>query len=129
MPEPADDPLERLRDQIHATEAAARALAGDAAHARERERSGGVPPAGWATPEDHARRATEVQELAALLAALRDLVPSELEQQLREVVRQMLLLVRALVDWWVQRIGEPGSPAGGPRRAEARDAGRDIPID
>ena len=126
MPDAADDPLARLRDQISATQAAAEALADETAKARGQERAGGVPPAGWATPDDHARRTTEVQELAALLQALRDLVPAELEQQLREVIRDVLLLVRALIDWWVERMGEPGAPAAPSRRGPA---GHDIPID
>lgn len=126
MPDAADDPLARLRDQIAATQAAAEALAGEAAQARGRQRAGGVPPSGWATPEDHARRTTEVQELAALLQALRDLVPAELEQQLREVIRDVLLLVRALIDWWVERMDEPSAPSAPSRRGPPA---QDIPID
>jgi hypothetical protein len=126
MPDGADDPLERLREQIQATQAAAEALAGEAAQARGEQRAGGVPPAGWASPADHAQRTTEVQELAALLQALRDLVPDELQQQLREVIREVLLLVRALLDWWVERIGEPGAPPATARRAPP---GQDIPVD
>jgi hypothetical protein len=126
MPDDPDDPLTRLRDQIQATQAAAEALAGEASQARDEERAGRVPPAGWASPEDHAQRTSEVQELAALLQALRDLVPAELEQQLRDVIREVLLLVRALLDWWVERMGEPGAPAPSARRGPA---GQDIPID
>jgi hypothetical protein len=126
MPDGDDDPLDRLREQLQATQAAAEALADEAAQARGQQRAGGVPPAGWASPGDHARRTTEVQELAALLQALRDLVPDELQQQLREVIREVLLLVRALIDWWVERIGEPGPPPATARRAPP---GQDIPVD
>jgi len=34
-------------------------------------------------------------------------VPPELWQQIRELIRQLLLLIRAIIDWWVDRI-EPG---------------------
>ncbi len=57
---------------------------------------------------------------------LRPLVPAELEAQLREVTRQVLLLVRAVVDWWLERVDAPGpdgAPAGGGARLQ------EIPID
>ena len=112
------DPLNELREQIRMTEQAARKLAGEATGARARERSGEVPPAGWASPEDHAQRQSEVQQLAALLGSLRDLVPPELAGQVREVLRQVLLLLRALIDWWVERMdvaaGQPRAAAGHP---------------
>jgi hypothetical protein len=31
-------------------------------------------------------------------------VPPELWTQIRELIRQLLLLIRAIVDWWVDRI-------------------------
>lgn len=95
-----DDPLHDLRDRIRATQEAAERLVS------------GVPPQGWATPHEADETAQEVQALASLLQALRDLVPPELQEQLREVTRQLLLLVRALVDFWVQRL-EPAPDAGG----------------
>jgi hypothetical protein len=45
-----------------------------------------------------------------LLGALREIVPDELQAQLTEVIRQVLQLVRALIDWWLERIeGERGA--------------------
>jgi hypothetical protein len=41
-----------------------------------------VPPQGWAAPQDHAARQEEAQALVALLQALRELVPAELQAQL-----------------------------------------------
>jgi hypothetical protein len=58
-------------------------------------------------------------------------VPADLEAQLREVTRQVLLLVRAVVDWWLERV-EPGpAPAAAPAGTGADPAGRlqEIPID
>lgn len=101
---PEDDPLDQLRERIRATQEAAERLAGEAADARRATTEGRVPPAGWQTPDQHAERNSEVQALVALLEALRDLIPEELKDQFREVVRQLLLLLRALIDWWVERI-------------------------
>ena len=97
------DPLHDLRDRIRATQQAA-----------ERLVSEGVPAQGWATPQEAEETTQEVQALAALIQALRDLVPPELQEQLREVVRQLLLLVRALVDFWVQRLEQPAPAEPGP---------------
>ncbi|HYF27132.1 MAG TPA: hypothetical protein VD931_15420 [Baekduia sp.] len=106
------DPLDELRDRLRDTRQAAERLAGS------------VPPQGWATPQDADETQREAQALLALLQGLRDLVPPELQEQLREVVRQVLLLVRAVVDWWVERL-EPGQAPGSP----AEPAFEDIPVE
>lgn len=65
----------------------------------------------------------ELRELEAfqqLAALLREIVPPELQAQLAEVARQLLLLVRAVLDWWVARL-EPG-------RGERPDV-EDVPLD
>ena len=113
------DPLAELRDQIRATTDAAARLAAETAAARGAH----VPPAGWATAEDQAVRQQELQALVALVEALRDLVPDELKAQVRDVLRQLLLLARALIDWWVERMDGP--PAVAPRE----DRVQEIPID
>jgi hypothetical protein len=98
---PAPDPVDDLRDRLRATREAAERLARD------------VPPQGWASPKDREATASEIQALVALLQSLRDVVPEELWEQVREVVRQLLLLVRAILDLVVERLDE------GPRPAEA----------
>lgn len=126
-PNVSDDPLRELRDSLAATQAAAERLAGEAARARAEHAEGRIPPSGWATPEQHAERSDELHALMGLLDALRSLVPAELEAQLREVMRQVLLLVRAVVDWWLERVG----PTGGADALPA-DPGahlQEIPID
>ena len=105
-----DDPIDDLRERLRATEEAARRLAGDAARA---SRGAGPPPQGWATPDERAERTADVQALVALLESLRELVPDELKQQVSDVLRQVLLLLRALIDWLVERMelasGEPAA--------------------
>jgi len=126
-PTVSDDPLRELRDNLAATQAAAERLAREAAHARAQDAEGRIPPSGWATPEEHAERRDEVQALLGLLEALRSLVPAELQAQLREVTRQVLLLVRAVVDWWLERVG-PGATAASPPATPAMRL-QEIPID
>jgi hypothetical protein len=112
--EPVD--LSELRERLRATQEAAEKLAGR------------VPPQGWASTTSAEREETvsEIQALAAILHALRDLVPPELWDEIREVVRRLLLLVRALLDVVVERLGDEGE-RGGPRHRGGPDL-QDIPI-
>ncbi|MEA2267797.1 MAG: hypothetical protein QOD55_1188 [Solirubrobacteraceae bacterium] len=100
-PDPAD-PLAGLREQIRATREAAERLGEEAR----------VPPQGWAAPPRPGEPSAQ-DDLAALLAllqALRGLVPAELQQQVTEVIRQVLQLVRALIDRWLEHLdGERGA--------------------
>jgi hypothetical protein len=110
MPDRGDDPLDELRDRVRATQAAAERLAGEAAGAARAASEGRPPPAGWATPGARDAAGDDLQAIAALLGALREVVPAELQAQLAEVIRHVLLLVRALIDWWVERLdGERGA--------------------
>jgi uncharacterized protein (DUF2267 family) len=113
MPDDPDDPLDDLRERIRATQQAAERLAGEI-------------PNGFASEREHREHTEEVQALAALLQTLRDLIPAELADQFREVVRQVLLLVRALVDWWIERMeSDAPSPAATRREPPVEE----IPID
>jgi len=87
------DPLTELRERVHAAQAAAERLAGDArSQARE-------------LPRHDAR--DELDALVGLLRALRELVPPELQQQVSEAIRQVLLLLRAIIDFWVEQLDAP----------------------
>ena len=108
-PDPADD----LRARLRATQEAAERLAGD------------VPPQGWASAQEREATASEVQALIAVLHGLRDVVPEELWEQVREVVRQLLLLLRAILDLIVERLA-PERGAGAARGGDAEV--QDIPI-
>jgi hypothetical protein len=104
------DPLADLRDRLRATQEAAARLAGDAPR---------IPPQGWASPGSGAEGASadpglgdELQQLVTVLASLRELVPPELQQQVTDLIRQVLVLVRAILDRWIERLepargGEP----------------------
>lgn len=113
-----DEPIDlgELRDRLRATQEAAEKLAGR------------VPPQGWAsaTSSEREQMAAEIQALAGILHALRDLVPEDLWDEIREVVRRLLLLLRALLDVAVERLGAEGErPAG--RGGGGPDL-QDIPI-
>jgi hypothetical protein len=128
-PPPADDAVADLRERILATKEAAERLHAQAEEARRTEAGGGTPPSGWATPQDRTERADEVHALAELVRALRELVPTELRGQVTEVLRQLLLLVRAIIDWWVDRLAlETPGPRAPAAAAAPGPHVEDIPI-
>ena len=106
--------LDALRERLRATQEAAQRLAEEAAEKRD------VPPAGWDVPGRADDANAELEALVRMLAMLRDLVPPELRAQLAELVRQLLVFVRAVLDWWIERVER------GPRGDEPRV--EDIPI-
>ena len=110
---PDPDDLDELRERLRATAEAAERIKGK------------VPPQGWATPQDRDAAAGEVQALIAMLQALRDLVPEELWDQIREILRQLLLLLRAILDLVVERLGADGGARADSRRGPQVE---DIPI-
>jgi hypothetical protein len=113
-PEPID--LDELRQRLRATQEAAERIAD------------GVPAQGWATPHEASTAADEIQALVSVLRALRDVVPEELWEQVREITRLLLLLLRAVLDVVVERLGADGSPAAADGRRASGPAVQDIPI-
>jgi hypothetical protein len=111
MPDPADrDPLEELRERVRATTEAAERIMAEKA-----------PPRGWAAPPPASGQAqSEMQALVALLESLHEMLPPELRVQVTELVRQLLLVLRALIDWLVDQLER--RPRGGEPEVE------DIPI-
>jgi hypothetical protein len=119
----ASEAAERLMAQV-AAEAArtGEAARGDDPAARDANPggSGQPPPAGWQTPEDERPRvAPELDPFVALVQAMRDLIPPELQQRLIAALREVLLALRALIDWYLERID---------RRGEQGVEVQDIPI-
>jgi len=117
----ADDPLSQMRSQVDEAYAAADRLVREA-EAAARARTGEVPPAGYEGERTSAERSAfgDLQALAGLLETARTSVPPELARQLAEAARELLLALRALIDWWIARLErEPDQPV------EVQD----IPID
>ena len=98
-----------LRDRLRETTEAARRLAGEA---RE-EAADRPPPRGWETPRPGEPRSTDLADLVllaeqtgALLSELaRGVVPAELRRQFLDAVRELLVAVGAVIDWYVERLG------------------------
>src|SRR3954453_7973672 len=109
MPDPerpdAPDAMEELRARVRATQ--------DAAERIIRDQS--PPPGGWpAPPPPGAERASsELQALVGLLQSLLEMLPEDLRRQVNELLRQVLLVLRALIDWLVDRL-DRGPPGGAP---------------
>jgi hypothetical protein len=123
-PSGVDDALGRLEERLdRASEAAERLLADAAARV-----IGKPPPAGWqqASRSGGARGGdgdadgagdvdgggggdagsllgADADLLLGVLGALRNRVPPELQQRLAEAFREVLLALRALIDWYLER--------------------------
>jgi hypothetical protein len=112
------DALRRLEERLDRAAAAAERLLGDAVTAAAAGAGGGgggsadgpprVPPAGWQRPAPGGTSGRgwgegEVELLLGVLASLRDRIPPELQQRLADAVREVLLAIRALIDWYLER--------------------------
>lgn len=105
----ATDPeLEALRDQLAGAQDAARRLAREAAAVAGRR----PPPAGWASapqsPEGMA--GSELSALVDLAEKLRSAIPAELWKRLVAALRELLLVLRALLDLGLARLEEQHEP-------------------
>lgn len=118
----SDDPLVRLQTRLdRASEAAERLIAEAAAAAIRRP-----PPAGWqrvqsedAEPQSGSALGGEIELLIEAVHSLRDRIPPELQRRLGEALRELLLALRALIDWYLERSEH--------RRTEPSEV-QDIPI-
>jgi hypothetical protein len=77
------------------------------------------PPAGWQIPDEARPGTPDADPLVALVQALRDLIPPELQRRLVAAIRELLLALRALIDWYLERLE---------RRREQSVEVEDIPI-
>jgi hypothetical protein len=125
--ESADDALRRLEDRLgRASEAAERLIAeaaGTVGRAAESfGRAGGPPPAGWQVPGAAGQAGGgkgDVELLSQVLGSLRELIPPELQRRLADALRELLMAIRALIDWYLERTER--------KRAEPSEV-QDIPI-
>jgi hypothetical protein len=109
-------------DQVRDQYAEAERLMREAEQAARRAAASDVPPRGWSVPGGGDRPAApfDLGQIAALVESLRGVVPAELSRQLAETLRELLIALRAVLDWYIARL-EPGEPA-------APDV-QDIPVD
>lgn len=104
----ADDPLARLGERLEqAADAAERLMDEAAARIADHVKP---PPSGWQT-EEQAREPSRLPaaDLALVLSSLRELVPGDLQHRLSEAIRELLLAVRALLDWYLERVEQRGA--------------------
>jgi hypothetical protein len=126
MSDQGPDALRRLEERLsQASEAAERLVADASRRATRDERSAGKdhpPPSGWQTAdsEKSASGPGELESLLAALGSLRDLVPPEVLARVTAALRELLLALRALIDFYLDRLERPRPTA---------DEVRDIPID
>ena len=112
--------LRALRERLEATQEAAQRLAEEAT----RSVGGDRPPAsGWDVPHRADRAGEELDAIVKMIAGLRDVLPDELRAQLADLARQVLAFVRAVLDWWIDRMENGPAPA-----ADRDDGVQDIPI-
>jgi hypothetical protein len=131
-PRHGDEALGRLEERLdRASEAAERLIAEAATRmvggqsapdggARAAEPDRKPPPAGWQRPQraesetsserepahadaEHSHSPGEIDLLLHALGALRDRIPPELQHRLGEALREVLLALRALIDWYLER--------------------------
>jgi hypothetical protein len=66
-----------------------------------------------------ARGVPDLSPLIAIVEALRRAIPHELQEQFNALQRELLLTLRALIDWYLDRLDKP----------ELTPQVEDIPID
>ena len=88
------------------------------AHARAEQAAREPPPRGWQAPG--AERPAAFPDLTALLDLARGALPPELARQLADALRELLIALRAILDYSIARLErtEPDEPVV-----------EDIPID
>jgi hypothetical protein len=106
-PRADDDALRRLEERLDRASQAAERLVAEAAQARK------PPPGGWQTPPREPESG-DLELLAQLLDSVRELIPPELQRRLAEALRELLLALRALIDFSLERIerGPEPNPGG-----------------
>jgi hypothetical protein len=97
---------DRLREQYEEAERLVR----EAQRAAEEAAAGTVPPRGWSVPGEEPRPpAFDLRQLTALIESLRGVVPPDLARQLADALHELLLAIRAVLDWYIARL-EPSPP-------------------
>ena len=110
-----DDPLDPVRD--------AERLVREATERAERI-GAEVPPRGFENPKEHAAAGPppfpDLSALTGLMELARSSLPPDLQRQLQQALRELLIALRAVLDYSIDRL-EPG-PEPPPATVE------DIPI-
>lgn len=100
-----DDPLDAVRD--------AERLVREATE-RAEQIAGDVPPRGYDAPRSEAGGVggaafPDLSALSGLLDLARSSLPPDLQRQLQQALRELLIALRAVLDYSIDRL-EPGEP-------------------
>ncbi len=100
MPDP-----EELRAQYEQAERLVR----EAHRAAEEAATRTVPPRGWSVPGEEPRPNAfpDLAALTELLESMRGVIPPELARQLADALRDLLIAIRAVLDWYIARLEPP----------------------
>ena len=71
-----------------------------------------MPPRGWSVPgDDGGGTFPDLGQLTALVESLRGVVPPDLARQLADALRELLIALRAILDYSIARLEpEPDEP-------------------
>ena len=119
MADERPEALRRLERRLSQASDAAERLIAEAARTAQRD----PPPAqGWQARADSGEpaSASELELLLRAVGAMRNLVPPEVLERFAAAVRELLLALRALIDFYLERLE---------RRPSEPDDLEDIPID
>jgi hypothetical protein len=113
MPEPDREAYEAAERLVREASARAEEAANAAASS--------TPPNGWSSGAEPppSRAFPDVTALLALIEGLRGTLPPELARQLADALRELLVAIRAVLDYTIERLDRP---PGAEREVE------DIPI-
>jgi hypothetical protein len=105
VPDPLDSVREAERLVREATERAEAIARGE----------GDPPPRGYDVPRPSADRPSggpfpDLSALTALLDAARGALPPELARQLAQALRELLIAIRAVLDYSIERLGQVEQP-------------------
>jgi hypothetical protein len=121
MTDEHDEALRRIEQRLSQASDAAERLIAEATRGPRRDRP---PPAGWQAPPGEenrsGRRRSELEQLISGLRLVSELVPPEVLERLAAALHELLLALRALLDFYIERLERPR-----PERGMVQD----IPID
>jgi hypothetical protein len=123
MPDPSSatdaDALRALEQRLERATLAAERLLAEAREPLAQHDDSHVPPRGWQRRAEGAGDRPslggwidpeDARLLLAVLAELRERVPPELERRIIVALRELLVALRALVDWCVERAERRSTP-------------------
>jgi hypothetical protein len=113
------DALRALEQRLERATRAAERLLADAGEPLAQDDDGEVPTRGWQRRSEGARDAPslggwidpeDARLLLTVLADLRERLPPELERRIVVALRELLVALRALIDWCVERAERRSAP-------------------